>query len=232
MLSYHSDPELKAARILRMQAHIDADELIRGVGFENGRGCAVGCTLNSYDHKAFETELGIPEWMAELLDELHENTSEEVWPTLAIKFLKTVPVGKDLEPIKHQLSIFIQKRNLDRVLALGIPSELKEQVASAIRQVIEAHEIELAGGIADFEAAESAAEAAARLANSAARLANSADWSAAQSAAQSADGSVARSVAWLVTESADWSARSVDESAQAAELDIIANQLLKLLARV
>ncbi len=198
MLSYHSNPELKADRILRMQAHIDADELIRGVGFENGRGCAVGCTLNSYDHKAFETELGIPEWMARLLDELHESTSDEVWPTLAIKFLKAVPVGKDLEPIKHELGIFIQKRNLARVLALDTPPELKEQVASAIRQVIETHEIKLAGGIVDFE--------------------------------------TARSVVWSVVWSAESEARSVESEArsetQAAELDIIANQLLKLLTRV
>ncbi len=221
MLSYHSNSGLKEKYVLRMQAHIDADELIRGVGFENGRGCAVGCTLNSYDHKAFETELGIPEWMARLLDTLHENTSDKVWPTLAIKFLNTVPVGKDLEPIKHQLSIFIQKRNLDRVLALNIPSELKEQVASAIRQAIEAHEIELAGGIADFEAADLAARSAAS---------KSAAQSAARSAAQSAWS------AWSIAESVYGSAQAAVWSATravwSAEFDVIALHLLKLLKQV
>jgi hypothetical protein len=67
LISYHGDPAIKEKYVTRMQLHMDADELVQGVGFEkNGvtRGCAIGCTLDKYEHSAYETELGIPRILA------------------------------------------------------------------------------------------------------------------------------------------------------------------------
>ena len=138
--AYHNDAEVKAKYVNRMQAHIAADELIRGTGWENGRGCAVGCTVHAYDHSAFPSELGIPTWVAYLIDTLHESTSNDVWPTFSLRFLEAVEPGIQFDQIYHDLCIFILKRNLERVSALaGITENLKATVTAAIDRVIRWH---------------------------------------------------------------------------------------------
>ena len=60
MKSFHGDVKVKVKYINRVKAHQLADNLIKGQGWENGKGCAVGCTLEAYDHSRYEVELGIP----------------------------------------------------------------------------------------------------------------------------------------------------------------------------
>ena len=219
LIAYHNDPKIKTATVKRMQAHINADELVRGVGFENGRGCAVGCTLEKYDHKAFETDLGIPEWVAHLNDQLHENTSDEVWPTLQLRFLEAVPIGfSEWERVRHRLGAFIQARNIARIEALGRSPELRGDLLDAIQAVKDLHEV-MEQSDELWSAAWSAAESARSVAESAAESARSVAWS-----ARSAAESVAES-AWSAAESAAWSA----ESARSAEFDAIAEELIRLL---
>lgn len=62
--SFHGDPAVKEKYLGRVRAHAAADELIHGVYWEGGKGCAVGCTVHSGDHTAYEVELGLPEWLA------------------------------------------------------------------------------------------------------------------------------------------------------------------------
>jgi len=208
--AYHGSEEVKAKYVNRMKAHIEADELDRGIGFENGRGCAVGCTLNKYDHSAFPSELGIPEWAAYLLDTLHENTSDDVWPTLSLRFLCAIKPGANLEPVRNHIHLFILRRNRERVESLKkLDKAVQAQVIAAIDQCIELHARELQRVI---DPAASAARSAASAARSAAWSAESAAWSA-ESAA---------SAAW----SAAWSAES------AAEMDAIAEAFIQLLEDV
>jgi hypothetical protein len=104
--AFHGDPKIKAKYISRIRAHRKADELIRGTGWNNGKGCAVGCTLNAYDHKAYEIELGIPELIAHLEDSIFEGLPEALameWPD---KFLQAIPVGTDLSKIIPQIVIW------------------------------------------------------------------------------------------------------------------------------
>jgi hypothetical protein len=65
MLAYHNDPKIKAQYLRRVRAHEKMDEIIQGKYWERGRGCAVGCTIHGSDHTQYETELGIPEWLAD-----------------------------------------------------------------------------------------------------------------------------------------------------------------------
>ena len=185
MIAYHGKQEVKDIYVNRMQAHMDADELIRGTGFENGKGCAVGCTLNNYSHTQFESELGVPEEIARLLDSLHEGTSSEVWPTLSLRFLDAIKPGADLTKLPNHINLFILNRNKVRMADLkDLDGEVRRVVIAAIDKCIELHTSELAGVIV-----ESAARSAA--------------WSAAESAARSA--------------------------ARSAELDLIAEELIRLL---
>lgn len=50
LLSYHNDQAVKDKYVARFARHREMDQVIQGQGFENGRGCFVGCTLDAYDH--------------------------------------------------------------------------------------------------------------------------------------------------------------------------------------
>jgi hypothetical protein len=52
MLAYHNDPALKDKLLANLAAHAQADELIQGQYWEDGKGCAVACTLIDFDRKA------------------------------------------------------------------------------------------------------------------------------------------------------------------------------------
>src|SRR6185437_1787258 len=175
MLTFHNDPNLKLKYVQRFEAHRKMDEVIQGTGFENGRGCFVGCTLNKYDHEAFETELGWPKWLAHLADSIFEGLSEEGAPQFGTDLLEAVPVGVVLEPVWWKLAILRHQRQLE-VLKVNT-EEYTEQVRQAIQQVIEYCESQLVGAATE-ERRESAKYAAKYAAESAAKYATWPTWSA------------------------------------------------------
>ena len=96
MLTFHGSQELKDQRIAQVRAHRLADQLVKGQYWQDGKGCAVGCTIHSGNHEAYETELGIPVELAHLEDRIFENLdngSSMMWPE---RFLLAIPVGVDL----------------------------------------------------------------------------------------------------------------------------------------
>ena len=153
--AFKGDKALKALMLKEVEKHRKADQIIqRTYGEEidgTWKGCAVGCSIHSLnaklgtkyatnDHSVYETALGIPEWLARLEDGIFEGlpvSEAKKWPG---EFLKAVPVGATLEPVKWQFCAFILKRNIDRVLALDIADDLKKQVVDAIRSVLAVHE--------------------------------------------------------------------------------------------
>ena len=72
MLAYHNDPQLKKEILEQLQRHYDADEIVKGQYWENGKGCAVGCTLHTDQHKEYETRFGMPVRVAHLEDVIVE----------------------------------------------------------------------------------------------------------------------------------------------------------------
>jgi hypothetical protein len=102
MLAYHNDQAIKDKYLARVRAHRLADELVQGIGFErNGktRGCAIGCTLDAYDHARYPIELGIPLEIAYLEDRLFELQTPEAaleWPE---RVLAAIKPGADLSRV-------------------------------------------------------------------------------------------------------------------------------------
>ena len=95
MLAYHNDPSIKEKYLLRVRSHAAQDEIIKGKYWENGKGCAVGCTVHSSNHSAYETELGIPAWLARVEDRLFEGmplARAKLWPE---QFLSAIRPGAD-----------------------------------------------------------------------------------------------------------------------------------------
>src|ERR1019366_7858428 len=106
MKAFLNDSKVKAKYIKRVKEHRIADELIKGATGQEGKGCAGWCTLNNYNHKAYETELGIPEWLARVEDTIFEGLPDDraqVWPE---QFLKAIKIGKDLNKIEAACTIF------------------------------------------------------------------------------------------------------------------------------
>lgn len=107
MIAFHGDWDIKARYLARVKAHRAADELIQGTGWEGGKGCAVGCTLDAYNHRLYPLELGIPENLARLEDIIFEhlrNSEAMMWPT---KFLTAIPVGADLSMTWPRFAVWL-----------------------------------------------------------------------------------------------------------------------------
>lgn len=164
--AFHGDQAVKDKYLARVRAHAAADQLVQGIGWERGKGCAIGCTLEAYDHARYPIELGLPEWLARLEDAIFEGLPRDeamVWPE---SFLEAIHPGADLEPVRHKLAM----RRIDRLIALqrgnlGKHGEsidaVINQTLAALEQVRRCHEAEAGGNVCDVSAAESAAESAA-----------------------------------------------------------------------
>jgi len=140
LLSFHNDSKVKEKYVARLKAHAKADEFIKRKYWENGKGCAVGCTVHSNNHAAYETELGIPEWLARLEDKLFEGLDKEDAKTFAIDFLASIPIGVDLRPVKWKFRVFILNENIERVLSLKMDEDLKQKAVLLLQGVLKLYE--------------------------------------------------------------------------------------------
>ncbi len=83
LIAYHGDEAIKSAILAQLSVHRLADELVKGQYWEDGKGCAVGCTLYSGNHIEYEVRFGIPVVLARLEDRIFEglpNGRAKAWP--------------------------------------------------------------------------------------------------------------------------------------------------------
>ena len=202
LVAYHGNPALKASVLAEMAEHRAADALVKGVYWENGRGCAVGCLTHDPwgGHAQYPVRWGIPEELAWLEDSIFENLPSGlawVWPE---RFLAAIPTGADLSGVYAAWSAALmldpERGNITRCggyplaeAAIRVVGELWRDTHTASRQA--------------WAAASGQAWAARRQAESAD------EWeaaSAAESAADSAEwlaASISRSISWAAGSAAD-----------------------------
>jgi len=96
VIAYHGSEAIKAKYLARVRLHREADEIIHGFYWKDGKGCAVGCTIHSGSHAAYETELGIPQAIARLEDGIFEGLSNGDAKLFPEQFLTAINVGADL----------------------------------------------------------------------------------------------------------------------------------------
>ena len=225
MKTYHNDPSIKSKYIARVKAHRLADELIQETGWENGKGCAVGCTLENYDHSRYPIELGMVEGLARLEDHIFEALAPADamnWPE---QFLSAMPEGIDEQTqmiLLDQFQVFWLKRQKTQFNGEDYPQAITaiDKTIELLNRAISGDEPELAAWSATRSAARSATRAAAESA------ARAAAWSAAESATRSAARSAAESAAWSATRLA---ARSAVRSAVRSEAIVKRDWLLDAL---
>ena len=168
-VAFHNNTDLKAEKLAQIAAHREADELVQGVGWENGKGCAIGCTLHAYDHALYETELGIPVMLARLEDAIFEGLSNgdaKAWPE---QFLAAIKPGADLALVGWQFLHWMLLDLAEKDYAASVKTEIIQSAA-----VIEP----AARGLPIDRAAAARAARAARAAEAAAWAAEAAAWAA------------------------------------------------------
>jgi hypothetical protein len=114
MLAYHDDQKLKDSVIAQMRAHRKADRLRQGYGYwKEGKGCAVGCLIQSSDHRLYETRFGIPAILAKWEDVIFEDldSGAQAWPE---RFLAAIRPGADLCLVEWKFLHWLQTQNLRR----------------------------------------------------------------------------------------------------------------------
>jgi hypothetical protein len=217
MLSFHGKEEIKQKYIDRVIAHQQADRLLKGATGKDNKGCAVACTLDMvYDHSRYPIELGIPEWLARVEDTLFEGMNLEkskTWPEL---FLKAIPIGVDLEPVKWKFLCMVLRSTFDTFDHAMFPD-----VKKATDRVIAAWEND--ADPAEFEVAWAAALWAAWEA----RLATT--WETTWAAAWEARSATTWATTWATADAAAWGARWATARGAAAQYDFFADGLLKIL---
>jgi hypothetical protein len=233
MLAFHSDPAVKKKYLARVRAHQKADELVKGQYWENGRGCAVGCTIHGSNHKSYENEMGIPEELAFLEDGIFENLPIEDAKKWPLEFLAAIKPGSDLRRVHNRFLAWL----LSEETGILVFEDVTRPAILAVRDLQaragNGEDVSSAAWSAAWSAAESAARSATRSAAwsaaESARLAAWSAWSAAESAAESAWSAAesARSAAELATRSAAWSAAW--SAARSAVYKKMSKKLLELL---
>jgi len=99
MQAFHNDPKVKAFYVERLQEHHRLDQIIAGTGWDGTKGCNVGCILHRYEHTAYPTALGLPEWYAHLCDVVFEGLPRDKRPAFALASLTAIAEGADIEPV-------------------------------------------------------------------------------------------------------------------------------------
>src|ERR1700678_1712505 len=156
MEAFHNDPKIKKKYLARVSAHRKADELIKGKYWEAGKGCAVGCTIHSSDHGAYETELGIPRWLARVEDRIFEGLSDQEakkWPEA---FLQAINPGANLNLVLLPFLIFIVESASEKFDNKKFPDQAK-RIKESIKKL---KKMKPAAYAADAAAAYAAAYAA------------------------------------------------------------------------
>ena len=212
----------------RILDHEKADEVIRGVGYEDGKGCSIGCTLNNYSHAAYE-KAGIgPEWLAIVQDRLFECMNADKAKTWTSVITKAIPDrlhGKtdhaDWDKVKAKFLIVVLKSALESFDHAKYP-DVKKSIDGSIklwkRKDIDSAEFKSATCVANAANADNAANAADNAAYAATYAANAAYAACVAYAAAYA----ANAAAW---------AANAAYAACVAKFDYFADELVKILRR-
>ena len=139
MQAFHNEPAIKDFFLARIATHRAADEIRHGYYWENGKGCAVGCTLHSSSHTAYETKLGIPYVLAHLEDDIFEglpSPEDQQWPQA---FLAAIPVGADLSLVWPRFFLRIAT-DIEHGLLRHVQAAKHTRQKEAIEKVIQYYE--------------------------------------------------------------------------------------------
>jgi len=199
MQAFHNKPELKAQAIAEMQAHIAADQLVKGQYWEDGKGCFIGCAVKNkgegHWHDTFKDIYNIDKRLAELFDTLFEGVPNERAMRWPIEVYNAIQVGADVSKVADEFQYWLLTGE-DSPLAFSFNDDAWG-VWNAIKGVAELYAQRLAGNEPTQSSWTAAGTTASAAASAAARsAARTAARTAARAAAWDAAGDAASAAAW------------------------------------
>ena len=118
MRAFLNDAAVQSLYIGRVTQHAAADEIVQGKYWENGKGCAIGCTIHGSDHSKYETELGVPEELARLQDAIFEALPADEAKAFPLQFLTAIPIGADLSKVWDHFHVHLLLDQKDGLVAI------------------------------------------------------------------------------------------------------------------
>jgi len=88
--------ETKQMLLDRIAAHERADEIAKGVYWQNGKGCAVGCLVHGNDHLKLANLIGIDVRVVFVVDAIFEGLPDAEAKTFPRQFVEAIPTNTDL----------------------------------------------------------------------------------------------------------------------------------------
>src|ERR1051325_7612977 len=131
-LTFNGDSAVKDKYLARLRAHAAADEIIKGVYWEKGKGCAVGCTIHSDHHFAYEEEI-CPAWLAFLEDHIFENLPNKDAKEWPIQFIEAIPIGvpfDKFEAVKRRFLAWVLIDETDGLFSKVEDAEIKPLIGT------------------------------------------------------------------------------------------------------
>jgi hypothetical protein len=215
LIAFHGDAAIKTKYVERVKAHQAADEITQGFYWENGKGCAVGCTIEGSQHARYETELGIPRIIARLEDRIFEGLTDEEAKKFPLKFLQAIKPGANLSMVWPKFVVWLLSDEKDGVTKFA----KTERTRNSITAVTELYKRRLRGDEPTYDEwhADAAADAAYAAADAAAAdAADAADAAAAAAAYAAAAYAAADAAAAAAAYAADAAAAAYAADAAAA----------------
>ena len=121
LAAFHGKVSVKKKFLKRVREHQANDKLVQGYGYwSDGKGCAVGCTLERNEgddesgvHGLYPEQLGLPTWLAHLEDHIFEALPKEKaqqWPE---RFLAAIKTGQSIpDAVRDQFQVWWLDQNL------------------------------------------------------------------------------------------------------------------------
>jgi hypothetical protein len=217
LIAYHGKQSIKDEILEQLDAHYVADEIIKGIYWENGKGCAVGCTIHSGIHSEYEPIFGIPTILAFLEDVIFEGLPNELAKEWPIKFMSAIQPGADLSKVWPKFAVFLLTDEKYGAIQYAINDDQK----NAIKKVADLYSQNKEVFYREWRDAANAAASAANAASYAgayfaARAANAAAYTAASAAARAA--SDTNAAAYTAAHATGYAAREKHRIAQAEKL--------------
>jgi len=107
LISFHGQQEIKDAHVAQLQAHYNADEIVQGKYWENGKGCDTGCSFHSSDHNQWAIQLGVPVIIGRLRDKIFEGLPNDKAKEFPLLCSNATPVGVNLENVWRKFMIWL-----------------------------------------------------------------------------------------------------------------------------
>lgn len=158
--AFYGSQELKDLTLAQVRRHREADEIIQGQYFVNGKGCHLGCLTHSNrgNHSELDELLAIPEQVGIWMEAIFEALPEADCAQWVEDSTQAIAAGADLSRCHHVLTAWLLGDGSP--LAAGNQHEL---VASAVIWVRVLHQRAASGrlvGFRDWRAAHLSAQSA------------------------------------------------------------------------